>query len=398
MKKSVLVAMLSLLLMLSSACIGIVNDSHMTVQSDNKLTDGITDTSDTSDTSGTSNTSDTSTASVYPISESTEGIKLENDKNKLVFLAGGCFWGTEKYISLIPGVVRTEVGYANGLTEYPTYEDVCYNNSGHAETVLVEYDPDKLELSLLLDLFYDVIDPTSQDRQGNDVGSQYRTGIYYIDDSLRDTIDKSISALIGRTDGTVVIEVMPLENYYTAEEYHQKYLDKNPDGYCHIGSAEFDKLEQHFSEKESSYTPEDHGYGRITKFSTIDLNGDKVTQSVFNDNTITFINYWATWCGPCRAELPDFPGMYEKYKDQVTFITIVDDGANNDSAKSLADEYLRGYVNLLPTADLLHPIQSGYVPTSVIVDSGGYLLIDKIIGAAGDYSAYIESALAIVNG
>ena len=228
MKKSLSVALLSFLLILC-ACVGGVNDSLATVQSDSALTDV---------------TGKTSAVSAYPISKNAEGIIMENDNNKLVFLAGGCFWGTEKYISLIPGVIRTEVGYANGLTEFPTYEEVCYDNSGHAETVLVEYDPDKLELSLLLDLFYDVIDPTSLNRQGNDVGTQYRTGIYYIDDSLRETIDESVSALIKRTTGTVVIEVMPLENYYTAEEYHQKYLDKNPGGYCHIGSAEFEKLEQ----------------------------------------------------------------------------------------------------------------------------------------------------------
>jgi len=385
LKKSLLVALLFLLVILS-ACNGNVNTSPATIQTGSEPTESI------------DNTLNTPTESTHPVGENAEGIKMESDNNKLVFLAGGCFWGTEKYISLIPGVVRTEVGYANGRTESPTYEDVCHNNSGHAETVLVEYDPEKLELSTLLDLFYDIIDPTSQDRQGNDIGTQYRTGIYYTDDSLRGPIGKSISALIERTDGTVVIEVMPLENYYPAEEYHQKYLDKNPGGYCHIGDAEFEKLERLISGNGSAYIPEDRGYGQIALFSTIDLNGEEITQSVFSDNPITFINYWATWCGPCRSELPDFPSMYKKYKDQVTFITIVDDGENNKSAQSLADQYLNGYINVLPSADLVRPIQSGYVPTSVIVDCEGYLLIDKIIGAAGDYSAYIESALAIVNG
>ncbi|MDR1858645.1 MAG: peptide-methionine (S)-S-oxide reductase MsrA [Treponema sp.] len=156
---------------------------------------------------------------------------------KRIFLAGGCFWGVEKYLSLIPGVVKTEVGYANGRTEFPTYKDVCYRNSGHAETVLVEYDSDKLELSYLLDLFYKVIDPTSLNRQGNDKGVQYRTGIYYVDETDRHVIDASISRLGERTPAPVVIEVKPLENYYAAEEYHQKYLEKNPGGYCHINIA-----------------------------------------------------------------------------------------------------------------------------------------------------------------
>ena len=158
---------------------------------------------------------------------------------KWIFLAGGCFWGVEKYLSLIPGVIKTEVGYANGRTGFPTYEDVCYRNTGHAETVLVEYNSDKLELSYLLDLFYKVIDPTSLNRQGNDVGTQYRTGIYYVDESDRNIINASISQLGERISRPVVIEVKPLENYYAAEEYHQKYLEKNPGGYCHISNDKF---------------------------------------------------------------------------------------------------------------------------------------------------------------
>ena len=168
----------------------------------------------------------------------------DNNKTKRIYLAGGCFWGTEKYLSLIPGVVRTEVGYANGLTESPTYEDVCYRASGHAETVLVKYDSDKLELSFLLDLFYESIDPASLNRQGFDIGTQYRTGIYYEYESDRGIIEKSISELSKRTTRSVVIEVLPLKNYFAAEEYHQRYLEKNPGGYCHIGKSTFDKLEK----------------------------------------------------------------------------------------------------------------------------------------------------------
>ena len=159
--------------------------------------------------------------------------------SKWIFLAGGCFWGVEKYLALVPGVIKTEVGYANGRTEYPSYEDVCYRNTGHAETVLVEYNSDKLELSSLLDLFYKVIDPTSLNRQGNDVGTQYRTGIYYVDEADLNIIDASISQLGERTTRPVVVEVKPLENYYAAEEYHQKYLEKNPGGYCHISNDKF---------------------------------------------------------------------------------------------------------------------------------------------------------------
>jgi len=161
---------------------------------------------------------------------------------KTIYLAGGCFWGAEKYLSLIEGVKSTSVGYANGNTENPSYEEVCRNNTGHAETVKVEYNPEKLKLRCLLDLFYDVIDPTSLNRQGADMGTQYRTGIYYTDDEDKDVINSSISLLQKRCDESVMIEVMPLKNFYSAEEYHQKYLDKNPGGYCHIGASKFDKL------------------------------------------------------------------------------------------------------------------------------------------------------------
>jgi methionine-S-sulfoxide reductase len=174
----------------------------------------------------------------YPNSSTLEGNGAET-AGKWIFLAGGCFWGVEKYLALIPGVIKTEVGYANGRTEFPSYEDVCFRNSGHAETVLVEYNSDKLELSYLLDLFYKVIDPTSLNRQGNDVGTQYRTGIYYVDEVDLNIIDVSISQLGERTSRPVVVEVKPLENYYAAEEYHQKYLEKNPGGYCHISNDKF---------------------------------------------------------------------------------------------------------------------------------------------------------------
>jgi peptide methionine sulfoxide reductase msrA/msrB len=160
---------------------------------------------------------------------------------KQIYIAAGCFWGAEKYFSLIKGVSRTEVGYANGRTEYPSYEDVRYHESGHAETVLVEYDPAVVGLSFLLDLYYEAIDPVSLNRQGNDVGVQYRTGIYYTDKADADIIAESIRRLEAKIGRAAAIEVNPLENFYTAEEYHQKYLDKNPGGYCHIGPSLFDR-------------------------------------------------------------------------------------------------------------------------------------------------------------
>ena len=160
---------------------------------------------------------------------------------RTIYLAGGCFWGTEKYLSELEGVVTTEVGYANGRTENPSYEDVCYKNTGHAETVKVEYDASILPLKDLLKLFYEVIDPVSINRQGNDVGTQYRTGIYYVDETDLPIIKESLKELKREYPVPLAIEVEPLSNYYPAEEYHQKYLDKNPGGYCHIGAEEFAK-------------------------------------------------------------------------------------------------------------------------------------------------------------
>lgn len=158
---------------------------------------------------------------------------------KEIYLAGGCFWGTEQYLQNVKGILNTEVGYANGSTEHPTYEQVCHQNTGHAETVRVEYDDKIISLPFLLTLYYDVINPTSINRQGGDSGAQYRTGIYYTVSQDEPVIAASIAGLQKDFDKPIAIEVLPLKNYSRAEEYHQKYLDKNPNGYCHIGA---DKL------------------------------------------------------------------------------------------------------------------------------------------------------------
>lgn len=161
-----------------------------------------------------------------------------------IYLAGGCFWGMEKYIKSVRGVLSTQVGYANGKTENPTYEEVCYNNTGHAEAVKVTYDAKILPLDFLLNLFFDAIDPTAVNRQGGDKGVQYRTGIYYTDSKDLPVVQRAIENLQKTYDKLIAIEVMPLVNFSPAEEYHQKYLDKNPGGYCHIGQSKFVKASQ----------------------------------------------------------------------------------------------------------------------------------------------------------
>jgi peptide methionine sulfoxide reductase msrA len=153
---------------------------------------------------------------------------------KKIVLAGGCFWGVEEFLSRLNGVISTEVGYANGRTENPTYEDVCYKNTYFAEVCLVVYDEHILSLENILKEYWSIVDPTSLNRQGPDVGSQYRTGIYYLDESDLNIILKSKEENQKNYSEKIVTEVVPLINYYKAEEYHQKYLKKNPNGYCHI--------------------------------------------------------------------------------------------------------------------------------------------------------------------
>lgn len=153
---------------------------------------------------------------------------------KTIYLAGGCFWGVQKYFDQFKGVTQTTVGYANGHTQHPTYQDVKSQESGHSETVKIDYDNEKITLEKLLDYFYRIIDPTSLNKQGEDEGASYRTGIYYIDDSDLEVIQKVTSKVQDSYDQPLVVEILPLDNFYDAEEYHQKYLNKNPTGYCHI--------------------------------------------------------------------------------------------------------------------------------------------------------------------
>jgi methionine-S-sulfoxide reductase/methionine-R-sulfoxide reductase len=153
---------------------------------------------------------------------------------KIIYLAGGCFWGMESYFKRINGVLNTQTGYANGHTDNPSYEQVCQQDTGHAETIKVEYNADIISLTDLLRHFFRIIDPTTLNRQAHDVGTQYRSGVYYTNCVDRDIIQAAIKAEQGRYQAPIVVENLPLEQYFPAEEYHQDYLDKNPGGYCHI--------------------------------------------------------------------------------------------------------------------------------------------------------------------
>ena len=159
---------------------------------------------------------------------------------KHIYLAGGCFWGTEHFFKQIAGVVETEVGFANGQTDNPTYEQVYTDTTGYAETVHVVYDPNKVSLEFLLRMFFVAIDPTSLNKQGHDEGTRYRTGIYYTDAADLLTIAHVYADEQSKYTQTLVVEKLPLRNFYPADESHQDYLDKHPDGYCHLPKTLFD--------------------------------------------------------------------------------------------------------------------------------------------------------------
>jgi methionine-S-sulfoxide reductase len=153
---------------------------------------------------------------------------------KKLVLAGGCFWGVEAYYKRVKGVLATKTGYVNGKTLEVTYEEVCTGETGHVEACYIEYDEKILPFRMVLNHLFRMIDPTSLNKQGGDMGTQYRTGIYYIDIEDKKEIEQYIDDQRGSYSKPIVVEVGPLENFYDAEEYHQEYLEKNPSGYCHI--------------------------------------------------------------------------------------------------------------------------------------------------------------------
>lgn len=163
----------------------------------------------------------------------------EGKEMKTIYFAGGCFWGMERLMELVPGVVDAQSGYAQGTLENPSYEQVVRGDTGHRETVKVVYDEEKIGLSDLLRLYFAVIDPTVKDRQANDVGSQYQTGVYWADEADQETVLAAAEAEKLK-HSAFMVELAPLSAFWPAEEYHQDYLVKNHLGYCHIGPDDFE--------------------------------------------------------------------------------------------------------------------------------------------------------------
>ncbi|KMQ60317.1 peptide methionine sulfoxide reductase [Chryseobacterium angstadtii] len=182
---------------------------------------------------------------------------MDNRNVREIYFAGGCFWGTEHFFQQIRGVVGTEVGYANGNTKNPTYEEVVSHTTGFAETVKVKYDPEQVDLKLLIDLYFKTIDPTSLNKQGNDRGDQYRTGIYFSNEEDGSVVKNEVLKLAKNYSKPVVVETVALKNFYKAEDYHQDYLDKNPGGYCHIEPGLFEMAKNANPLPKAKYQKED---------------------------------------------------------------------------------------------------------------------------------------------
>ena len=160
--------------------------------------------------------------------------------NQDLYFAAGCFWGAEKFFKLIDGVTFTEVGFANGNTGNPTYKEVYTDTTGYAETVHLQFDPSKVSAEELTALFFKAIDPLSLNRQGEDEGTRYRTGVYYLPGTPLEGIKAEFARVEAELGQPLAVELLPLKNFYRAEDYHQDYLDKNPGGYCHLTPAIFD--------------------------------------------------------------------------------------------------------------------------------------------------------------
>lgn len=164
------------------------------------------------------------------------GIRYQKEDAKMnkkdIYLAGGCFWGVEAYFKKIKGVLDTAVGYSNGKSDQTNYNNI--GMTGHSETVKISFDEEQVSLTKILEYYFAIIDPTSKNRQGNDIGTQYRTGIYFVNEKDKAVIERFVNSQQKFYKEKIQVEVLPVSNYVTAEEYHQNYLEKNPNGYCHI--------------------------------------------------------------------------------------------------------------------------------------------------------------------
>lgn len=185
-----------------------------------------------------------------------EHLDYANQALENIYFAGGCFWGVEAFMKKLYGVAEVSSGYANGSGENPSYAEVMRGEEGFAEAVEVTYDPQRVTLEDLINRLFLVIDPTSIDKQGNDIGTQYRSGIYYTDEQDAKVVESAIEQEQAYYKDTIVTEAEPLKSFYLAEEFHQDYLEKNPNGYCHVNLNITDQFKIDPTEKDEAIIKE----------------------------------------------------------------------------------------------------------------------------------------------
>jgi len=165
-----------------------------------------------------------------------------DNRIKTLIVAGGCFWGIQTYYSRVKGVLRTETGYTGGVQDFPKYEEVCTQSTGHCESVKIDYDSQQTNIIKILDHYFHIVDPTSLNYQRGDIGTHYRSAIFYFTLEDKEIIEQYIECIKEFYLEKIVVQVLPASDFWPAEDYHQNYLDKNPSGYCHIGPKHFKKI------------------------------------------------------------------------------------------------------------------------------------------------------------
>ena len=283
-------------------------------------------------------------AAVSTAQERTESSSMEVDMDNVreIYFAGGCFWGVEEYYRRAPGVVDAVSGYANGSVENPSYEQVCSGTTGAAETVRITYDPSVISLKTLAQQLFKIINPISVNKQGNDVGSQYRTGMYYVDPADRVVLQEVLDDEQEKYQAPIATELVPLDSFYEAEGYHQDYLQKNPGGYCHIsfesladiktedqkgaedGSQQASSSQQTNTAAEAGGQPDESGQGAYAKPSDAEL------RSMLTEEQYNVTQNAAT-------ERP-FSGQYDQFYEKGIYVDV----ATGQPLFSSTDKYHSG--------------------------------------------------------
>lgn len=300
---------------------------------------------------------------------------LKKTMIKEIFFAGGCFWGTEHFLRQFEGVMETVVGYANGRISNPSYEQVYTDATGHAECVKVTYDPSIISLATLCRLFFRSIDPLLKDRQGNDIGTRYRTGIYWIEDDDKTIVDEVYEDIQKRYDSPFMVEKCRLECFFPAEDYHQDYLVKNPHGYCHLSFAElqFAKTYSRITKALRSYSDEEKKivlprffktgkgeYGEGDRFIGVVVPNTRKVAKEFSSVSWDVVEALleSEWheCRLCALIV-----LVERYKkhpeDTVRFYLEHTDGINNWDLVDLSAPYTLGrYLTGLADRDVLYTL------------------------------------------